>query len=741
MAANHRVLLAALTWFSWLILPRRWLILLGLSAMLMQPSAGTAQAQALTSPPPLDALILIEATSIAAMAETVAFIEASGGQVWVTFAPHALLVKLPPAGGETWIGRAGIQLVLTGPVDVARIERVYGDQAALAARTWNDWRFAPLTEPELPLGPDLVNDTLFASDQPDELEAQAPPLADATSEFLHGRVQVDVFLVESNGAIDPDSETWTTGQRDNVVSEVTAGVGWWVATATQAGRPSANLSFNLTFHTPFDEPAAVSTGYEPIIRPSTHETLWIGQLMSNMGYGGHYRTAVRQYLHNRRVETGRDWAFAIFVVNSEADSDGGFSNGRFAYAYLHGPFMVMTYDNNGWGISRMEIVTAHEMGHIFGALDEHITSGCTDTETGGYLEVANTNCENGDPPTEDSIMRGGSSMQLSYLSNLASTPVRGQVGWRDSDNDELYDVADTQVTLTATLLSGGAAGQPGQYDGLAADIPYDSPARPDASINTIASVEYRLNEGEWLPASASDGSFDTYSEAYSLTIPALSTGMHTIQIQARNSVDNYSLLFNDTIVVLTAPAGVLASDGLYTDRISLIWDAVVEATSYEIWRSPSNSPGSASLIATVGSSPYEDTAVIPEQIYSYWVKAKDSSSVSDFSLADTGWQELAVPTDVLASDGAYYDRIRITWSAVLGATNYTLYRAATLSGDKLLIGSVTTGSYFEDFSAEAHTTYYYFVTASNSYGGSDYSVADTGYVMPIYRLYLPIVIK
>jgi hypothetical protein len=741
MAASQRVLLKALTWLIWFILKRCWLIMLGLSAILLLRPADLIQAQRLVAPP-VDALVLVEAASIEAMDEAAAFIEAGGGQVFVTFAPHALLVKLPPDDGETWVGRAGIQMIITGPADTAQIKRIYGNQAGLAARTWNDWRFAAtLAEVELAPGADLVNDALSAPDQSGELEAQAPPLAEATSEFLYGRVQVDVFLVESNGAVDPETETWTTGQRDSVVSEVTAGVTWWAATATQGDRPPANLSFNLTFHTPFDEPAVVGTDYEPIMRSSFAEDLWIGQIMSNLGYNGHYRTAVRQYVHQRRLDTNRDWAFTIFVVNSEADNDGQFSNGRFAYAYLQGPFMVMTYDNNGWGISRMGMVTAHEMGHIFGALDEHITSACTDTETGGYLDVANSNCENGDPPTEDSIMRGGSNLQLSYFNNLASTPVRGQVGWCDSDSDGLYDVVDTDVTLSATFVSGGPAGQPFRYNGVAADIPYDSPTRPDASINTIASVEYRLDESEWLPAEAGDGSFDEYTEDYSLTLPTLTAGMHTIQIRARNSVSNYSPLFNDTIIGLATPTGVLASDGIYTDRIRLTWDAVVEASSYEIWRSTTNASDSASLIATINGSPYEDTAVIPEQIYYYWVKAKRSTVASDFSLADAGWRELAVPTNAIASDGAYVDRVRITWSPIPGATNYTLYRAASLSGHKLLIGSVNDGSYYDDFSAEAHMTYYYFVTASNSYGSSDYSTADTGYVMPLYWIYLPMVME
>jgi hypothetical protein len=315
------------------------------------------------------------------------------------------------------------------------------------------------------------------------------------------------------------------------------------------------------------------------------------------------------------------------------------------------------------------------------------------------------------------------------------------VGWRDSDADGLYDVLDTEVLLSALFVGGGAGGVAGRYKGLAADSPYDSPTRPDTSINTIVSVEYRLDEGEWLPALAEDGGFDSYSEAYSLTTAGLSSGAHTIQIRARNSVNNYSPLFNDAFIILAAPVGVLASDGLYTDRIYLTWEAVAGAAGYEIWRSTAPSPDSALLIATVDGSPYEDAAVISEQIYYYWVTAKDSTGVSEFSLADAGWQELASPADVVASDGLYFDRVHISWGLVAGATGYALYRGAAPAGERRFIGSVTNGSAYDDFSAEEHLTYYYVVTASNSYGSSDYSLADSGYVRPLYRIYLPLVTK
>lgn len=73
---------------------------------------------------------------------------------------------------------------------------------------------------------------------------------------MYGSVQVDLFLPESNGSLDSNSESWTTPRRDQVVSEVTAGLTWWAA--TQGSKPSANLSFNITTYDPFNAYSTVN---------------------------------------------------------------------------------------------------------------------------------------------------------------------------------------------------------------------------------------------------------------------------------------------------------------------------------------------------------------------------------------------------------------------------------------------------------------------------------------------------
>ncbi len=58
------------------------------------------------------------------------------------------------------------------------------------------------------------------------------------------------------------------------------------------------------------------------------------------------------------------------------DADGRFSDGYFAYSWVGGPHLVMTYDNQAWGIDRMNQVLRHELLHSFFAFDEYSGSGC-----------------------------------------------------------------------------------------------------------------------------------------------------------------------------------------------------------------------------------------------------------------------------------------------------------------------------------------------------------------------------
>jgi hypothetical protein len=89
------------------------------------------------------------------------------------------------------------------------------------------------------------------------------------------------------------------------------------------------------------------------------------------------------------------------------------------------------------------------------------------------------------------------------------------------------------------------------------------------------------------------------------------------------------------------------------------------------------------------------------------------------------------PTGVSASDGTYYDKIRITWNRVAEATGYEVRRYPRNEVlNAIPIGSTTTNSYDDTTMSPLLTylTYYYWVYATNSNGRSPASASNSGYV-------------
>jgi hypothetical protein len=240
-----------------------------------------------------------------------------------------------------------------------------------------------------------------------------------------------------------------------------------------------------------------------------------------------------------------DWAFAIFVANSEGN--GTFADGYFAYAYVGGPFFVMTYNNAGYGIANMDAVVSHETGHVFRALDQYSSANISCSTRSGYLGVETQNSQRAGCASDvSSIMRGGI---YPYTANAIDPYARGQVGWQDSDEDGVLDPIDTLPGLT--ISSTTHSGMLWTYSGQAADTPFPSPLRPDTTINDV-SVEYSLDGGAWQPAVAADGAFDSPQETFSVTLVLAANGNHFIRLRARNSAGNVSAP-SDFVAVIPDP--------------------------------------------------------------------------------------------------------------------------------------------------------------------------------------------
>jgi len=127
-----------------------------------------------------------------------------------------------------------------------------------------------------------------------------------------------------------------------------------------------------------------------------------------------------------------------------------------------------------------------------------------------------------------------------------------------------------------------------------------------------------------------------------------------------------------------APTGVSASDGIYTDKVRVIWNRVSEATSYEIWRNTNNISSAAGRIATgITATNYDDTAVSAGETNYYWVKSVNELGVSVFSVPDSGHitKVSQVITPAFNPDGGTYSgssvNVTITCATTGAIIRYT----------------------------------------------------------------------
>lgn len=87
-----------------------------------------------------------------------------------------------------------------------------------------------------------------------------------------------------------------------------------------------------------------------------------------------------------------------------------------------------------------------------------------------------------------------------------------------------------------------------------------------------------------------------------------------------------------------ATGNVSASQGTYSNYVSLSWDATPDAVAYQIWRNTSNDPSTATMLtptSIIGDS-YDDTAAIPGQTYYYWVQPVSQIGTGSLGTAVVG---------------------------------------------------------------------------------------------------------
>ena len=196
---------------------------------------------------------------------------------------------------------------------------------------------------------------------------------DHNSEYMEGTVCASMFFVESNGAVDPNTYTWTQTAIDDVKLQAIDAWSIWSYTASLNG---ITVTAVMDFYQPSG--GIPVQGYEPVTRSSAQDYLWIEAIMQNAGRSESGAFAKCHAFNSaRRMALGTDRSFSAFIAyNPPAQgAPTQFTDGRIGYAYLGGPYMQLLYKANGWGTNQVNRVYGHEIGHIFHAFDEYTASG------------------------------------------------------------------------------------------------------------------------------------------------------------------------------------------------------------------------------------------------------------------------------------------------------------------------------------------------------------------------------
>ena len=157
----------------------------------------------------------------------------------------------------------------------------------------------------------------------------------------------------------------------------------------------------------------------------------------------------------------------------------------------------------------------------------------------------------------------------------------------------------------------------------------------------------------------------------------------------------------------SAPSGLSVSNTIAS--LTLKWNAVTDATGYEIYRAGTD--GKYSKIKTVTSTSYVDTNVKNNTQYSYKIKAYNAAGASAFSTA-ASLKKTQISVSNLKAD-ANGSKVQLSWTVgVTGAEGYVIYRR-TEGGSYAEIGRTSGKTYSDTISAGIK--YYYAVAV---YSGS-----------------------
>lgn len=264
----------------------------------------------------------------------------------------------------------------------------------------------------------------------------------------------------------------------------------------------------------------------------------------------------------------------------------------------------------------------------------------------------------------------------------------------------------------------------------------------DGDVNRIRISWFQVNGAEsyhiYRSTSPDSGYSEVGTSSSTIFYDTRPLGTHYYyQVRAYSAAAGYSDYsdYDRGHVGIAAPGSVTATDGTYSDKITISWNSVPDAALYYVYMSGTSGNSYRTKVAETTDTTFDYTAGLLGKEYFFSVKAVHSSlAESKYSPEDRGSKDFPAPANLSVSKGTYSDRIEITCDEIIDCTWHEISRSTSPAGPytvlintNALFGVVT----FSDYDITPGKVYYYRVRGETggpvNYYYGEYSTIDSGF--------------